>query len=415
MESKIKKYMIVASLGVAGGVIYFLPYIKYVFYDAQIAAMNISNQQSGLLLTVYTIGNVLLYIPGGVLADRIAPKKALVCSLWVTSILCFAYAFTFNFYVALLIWLGLSFSTAFVFWASLMKAVRIVGTEEEQGFMYGIYYACNGISGAVIQAIALYVYGTADDIVSGFFRAVAAGGSVIAVAGLLIMLLMQAEQNKGQDTASDFKMSEVGGLLKNPTVWIFSFIIFCGYGVFTSTSYFTPYLTVTLGISPSESGVFTIIRNYLFLLLAPLGGIVADRIFHSTAKYLALAFLILAVCFWGVQALPTGISPLFVSIYTLIPGALAMMLYGVVFSIISEAGISRTLTGTAIGIASIVGYLPDSVYHPLFGDWLDRYGSGPGYDKVFTFLAFSCMAGCLLSLIIYWKNGRARDKRLEAR
>ena len=25
-----------------------------------------------------------------------------------------------------------------------MKAVRIIGTEEEQGFMYGLYYACNG-------------------------------------------------------------------------------------------------------------------------------------------------------------------------------------------------------------------------------------------------------------------------------
>ena len=231
MESKIKKYMIVASLGVAGGVIYFLPYIKYVFYDAQIAAMHITNQQSGLLLTIYTIGNVLLYIPGGILADRIAPKKALVYSLWATSILCFAYAFTFNFYVALLIWLGLSFSTAFVFWASLMKAVRIVGTEEEQGFMYGIYYACNGISGAVVQAIALYIYGTTDDIVAGFFRAVLVGGCFIAVAGFLIMLLMKTEQNKDRDAASEFKMSAVGELLKNPIVWIFSFIIFCGYGV----------------------------------------------------------------------------------------------------------------------------------------------------------------------------------------
>lgn len=415
MESKIKKYMIVASLGVAGGVIYFLPYIKYVFYDAQIAAMHITNQQSGLLLTIYTIGNVLLYIPGGILADRIAPKKALVYSLWATSILCFAYAFTFNFYVALLIWLGLSFSTAFVFWASLMKAVRIVGTEEEQGFMYGIYYACNGISGAVVQAIALYIYGTTDDIVAGFFRAVLVGGCFIAVAGFLIMLLMKTEQNKDRDAASEFKMSAVGELLKNPIVWIFSFIIFCGYGVFTSTSYFTPYLTVTLGISPSESGVFAVIRNYLFLLLAPLGGIIADKVFNSTAKYLALAFLILAGCFWGVLVLPTGISPLFVSIYTLIPGALAMMLYGVVFSIISEAGISRMLTGTAIGIASIIGYLPDSIYHSVFGDWLDRYGSGPGYNMIFTFLSISCIAGCLLSLIIYWRNRRAGERHFEAR
>ena len=55
----------------------------------------------------------------------------------------------------MVIWLGLSFSTAFVFWSSLMKAIRIIGTEEEQGFMYGLYYACNGITGALTNTFAL--------------------------------------------------------------------------------------------------------------------------------------------------------------------------------------------------------------------------------------------------------------------
>ena len=89
-----------------------------------------------------------------------------------------------NFAVSMVIWLGLSFSTAFVFWSSLMKAVRIIGTEEEQGFMYGVYYACNGITGALTNALALSVYKTAGgDMAQGFFRAILAGGSV-AVVGL---------------------------------------------------------------------------------------------------------------------------------------------------------------------------------------------------------------------------------------
>ena len=81
MNSKLKKYMTIIALGLAGGSIYFLPFVKYVFYDAQIAAMGISNTQSSLLLTMYSIGNTILYIPGGILADKISSKKALVVSL----------------------------------------------------------------------------------------------------------------------------------------------------------------------------------------------------------------------------------------------------------------------------------------------------------------------------------------------
>ena len=62
MNSKLRKYLTIIALGLAGGSIYFLPYIKYVFYDAQISTMGITNTQSGLMLTMYTIGNMILYI-----------------------------------------------------------------------------------------------------------------------------------------------------------------------------------------------------------------------------------------------------------------------------------------------------------------------------------------------------------------
>ena len=69
MNSKLRKYLTIIALGLAGGSIYFLPYIKYVFYDAQISTMGITNTQSGLMLTMYTIGNMILYIPGGIIAE----------------------------------------------------------------------------------------------------------------------------------------------------------------------------------------------------------------------------------------------------------------------------------------------------------------------------------------------------------
>lgn len=410
MESKARKYLTIIALGLAGGSIYFIPYVKYVFYDAQIAAMGINNTQSGLLLTMYTIGNMVLYIPGGYLADKVSTKKALIISLVATSVLTWVYAFSLNFVVSMIIWLGLSFSTAFVFWSALMKAVRIVGTEEEQGFMYGLYYACNGIAAALTSFISLYAYNTAgEDIKSGFVRGVNASGVVVLIAAICLVFLMKEDAGKVTTESDDDKISlpMVGKVLKSPVVWILSIVILCGYGLKSSVSYFNPYLTEVVGVSAVNSGIFSIINNYLLLLLAPVGGILADKVFKSTCKWLSVSFVILAVLFGGVLLIPSDISPMIASIYTLLPGAVTMMMYGVVFSSVSEAGISRTMTGTVIGISSIIGYLPDSIYSVLFGKWLDNKGAA-GYTNIFIFLVASGILGAVLAFWIYRHGKRAQ-------
>lgn len=410
MESKARKYLTIIALGLAGGSIYFIPYVKYVFYDAQLAAMGINNTRSGLLLTMYTIGNMVLYIPGGYLADKVSTKKALIISLVATSVLTWVYAFSLNFVVSMIIWLGLSFSTAFVFWSALMKAVRIVGTEEEQGFMYGLYYACNGIAAALTSFISLYAYNTAgEDIKSGFVRGVNASGVVVLIAAICLVFLMKEEAGKVTTESDDDKISlpMVGKVLKSPVVWILSIVILCGYGLKSSVSYFNPYLTEVVGVSAVNSGIFSIINNYLLLLLAPVGGILADKVFKSTCKWLSVSFVILAVLFGGVLLIPSDISPMVASIYTLLPGAVTMMMYGVVFSSVSEAGISRTMTGTVIGISSIIGYLPDSIYSVLFGKWLDNKGAA-GYTNIFIFLVASGILGAVLAFWIYRHGKRAQ-------
>ena len=410
MESKARKYLTIIALGLAGGSIYFIPYVKYVFYDAQIAAMGINNTQSGLLLTMYTIGDMVLYIPGGYLADKVSTKKALIISLVATSVLTWVYAFSLNFVVSMIIWLGLSFSTAFVFWSALMKAVRIVGTEEEQGFMYGLYYACNGIAAALTSFISLYAYNTAgEDIKSGFVRGVNASGVVVLIAAICLVFLMKEDAGKVTTESDDDKISlpMVGKVLKSPVVWILSIVILCGYGLKSSVSYFNPYLTEVVGVSAVNSGIFSIINNYLLLLLAPVGGILADKVFKSTCKWLSVSFVILAVLFGGVLLIPSDISPMVASIYTLLPGAVTMMMYGVVFSSVSEAGISRTMTGTVIGISSIIGYLPDSIYSVLFGKWLDNKGAA-GYTNIFIFLVASGILGAVLAFWIYRHGKRAQ-------
>ena len=411
--SKFRKYATVVALGFAGGTIYLLPYIRYTFYDAQIAAMGITNTQSSTLLTIYTIVNMIMYIPGGILADKFRPKKALIISLVATGILAFIYAFTMSYGIALVVWAGLSFSTAFVFWAALLKAVGMCGEEHEQGFIYGLYYAFNGLSAAIGDFIALKAYNSAgDDLVAAITRAVIAEGVIVIVVAAAIFFFMDDSHMSIEVTKEEDKFSfgHAVHLLKSPVLWVFSLVVLVGYGFYSNVSYFTPYLTEIVGIPESSAAGFAIVRTYVFLLLAPVGGLIADKLCHSTTKWLTIAFTIIALTFLGVMALPSTISSTAASLYTLLPGAVAMMAYGVVFSTLSETGISPAMRGTAIGLASIIGYLPDTVYAMIFGKWLDTMEAAAAYRAIFIFLAVSGFVGAALAMYI----NRTNKKRLQA-
>lgn len=398
-KSKVRKYMSIFALGLAGGSIYCLPYIKYILYDAQIQAMGITNTQSGMLMTMYTIGNMVLYIPGGILADKISPKKGITVSLVATTIIGLIFSFYHTYTLGLITWIAFSFSSAFIFWSALLKAVRMIGTEKEQGFIYGCYYACNGISSTLTNIFAMKMYGFAGgDVVLGFKYACIGVAIVPTIAAVMLWFLLDDSKATAVDDIDKFHFNDVFKLLKNPVVWIVSLIVMIGYGFYTGSSWFTPYLTAVRGISPEDSATISIIRNNLLLLLAPVGGLIADKIFNSTTKWASTAFVILAVLYIGAMMLPSTISPSVASLYTLLPGIMGTMMYGVIWSTMEEVGIPKKMAATAIGIASIIGYLPDSIYNLIFGYFIDKQGDA-GYTSIFIFFIVTAFIGAILSII----------------
>lgn len=411
-ENKVRKYLSIFALGLAGGSIYCVPYIKYMLYDAQIAAMGITNTQSGMLMTMYTIGNMILYIPGGILADKISPKKGITISLLATTLLGIIYALIPTYVMGLLVWLGFSFSSAFVFWAALLKAVRLIGTEEQQGFIYGCYYACNGITGALTNVIAMKAYGMAGgDVVAGFKYACIAASIIPAIAAIMLWFLL--DESKATDLSTDesekFHFADALKLIKSPVIWIASIVVMIGYGFYTGSSWFTPYLTAVRGVTPEDSAAISIIRNNLLLLLAPVGGLIADKLFHSTTKWLATAFALLAVFYVGAMMLPSSMSGTAAGLYTLLPAMVATMMYGVIWSTMNEAGIPKKMAATAIGIASIIGYLPDSIYNLIFGQFLDKQGDA-GYTSIFIFFVVTAVVGVVLALLVGRMGRKSKEE-----
>lgn len=412
-NSNKNKYLAILALGVAGGSIYLMPYIRYVFYTWQADAMMISNEQLGILTTMYTIGNIILYIPGGIASDKFSTKKCILFSLMSTTILTFLFSLKVNSYaLALIVWFLFAFTTTFLFWCALMKTIRMIGNEDEQAFLFGLYYMGNGLTGALVNAIGLKFTSESAGAVSNFKAGVYAYGVATLVGFILVWFFVKDFKDVKTDESEKFKMGDVLSLLKNPSVWVFSLIVFTGYAIYSSASYFTPYMTDVIGVSPTQSGYLSIIRQFIFYVLAPVSGMVADKIFKSTSKWFMILYIILAALYIGVMLIPENAGKGFVSFYSLLPGLFGLALYGIVFSIANEAKIPVAVMGTAVGIASIVGYAPDFFMPAMFGRWIDNAikanNLSAGYDKIFIFLAFCSVIGIGASFYIYKKSKRHR-------
>ena len=196
-----------------------------------------------------------------------------------------------------------------------------------------------------------------------------------------------------------FQFKYVGAVLKNPMTWLIAVMVMCAYGLYTSVSYFSPYLTDVLGIPLVNSTLLNIVRSNLMNLLCPVGGYIIDRVFKSANKWYITAFAITTAIYAGVMIMPDTVSPGLATVVSLLPSMVAMMLYGVIWSGLRECKFKAAYFGTVIGIGSILGYTPDFFYFTIFGKWMDTYGNA-AYKMIFGFLMATAVLGMILAVIM---------------
>jgi len=88
-KSKSSKVVTLILMILAMNTIYMLPYLMYTYYTPLQEAMGLIGRDAdyGRLLNVYGIANVILYLPGGWVADKFDCKKLLVFSMVSTGVL----------------------------------------------------------------------------------------------------------------------------------------------------------------------------------------------------------------------------------------------------------------------------------------------------------------------------------------
>ena len=73
--------------------------------------MNISNAQLASLTSMYALVAIILFIPGGIMADKFNAKKLIMFSLIGTTLLTIVFALQMSYAVANIVWVGLAVTT----------------------------------------------------------------------------------------------------------------------------------------------------------------------------------------------------------------------------------------------------------------------------------------------------------------
>ena len=86
------------------------------------------------------------------------------------------------------------------------------------------------------------------------------------------------------------------------------------------------------------------------------------------------------------------------SVFFLVAGVFGIR--GIYFALMNEAKIPYKLSGTDIGVISVVGFSPDVFMTPLMGFLLDTYPGIRGYQYIYGVLCFFSTVGLISALLL---------------
>jgi len=405
--SKVRHWLIMVVLSFSGGIIFLLPFLFEVYYRSVADALGLTNTEMGILFSAFGVTSLIVYFPGGWLADRISPRKLMTSSLISTGLggLWFATLPTYEIVVAIHIFWGVSITL--LFWGAMIRVTRNWAPPDQQGKAFGVLETLRGIGEASTHSVLLFVFAWLGSTQQALTVVITQLSLLIIALGVLSWFVIE---DVSRDDASNNEMARVTlrdiiAVLKMPVIWLIAIVVLCAYcaywGSFTTTPYSSDVFMTTVAIA----GAISIGRMWLKPIAALIAGFVADA--FGIAVSIAVLFAVLIVCFSTIGLISPEPGKLPVVLINVAIVALAVFaLRGIYFALLEEGGVPLAVTGTAGGIISAIGFTPD-IFMPLFfGVITDSYPGADGYRYFYLVTSGFCAVGLVAATTIYFRYVR---------
>ena len=404
-----KKWISFGALMLGAGTIYKLGFMKDAFYVPMQEFMGLSHTQIGVAMSVAGWISTFSFLASILVVDRISRRILIPASLLGICV-CGLFLSTFPSYpIFLAIYCLLAIFADMLYWPTMLKTVRLLGNEDEQGRMFGVLEAGRGLMDTIVAFCALGIFSAFGSTAGGLRAAILFYSIVPGVIAIITFLLLDDDKKDAavpeKAEAEQRTQSGEGTILralKNKNIWLVSFNVFFVYSVYCGLTYFIPFLSDVYLLPAALVGVYGIINQYALKMLGgPIGGFITDKVLHSATRYLSICFVIVAVALGIFSVLPhQSMSVILGMAITLSISALLFSMRAIFFAPMAEVQVPREITGSAMSIGSFVGYLPGAFMYAVYCGILDKVPGVAGYRIVFTVMAGFAIVGCLLSLYI---------------
>lgn len=415
MDQKAPWYYLVVLI-LAGEAVFILPFVlPRIFRPTVLDVFELDNVALGFCFSVYGIVAMISYLLGGPLADKYPPRKLMAIALWMTALGGFVFA-TFPSFTVLQVLYGYwGFTTIFLFWAPMIKAARVWGGTNAQGKAFGLLDGGRGLAGALFGLLGVFIFSLfiSDKVVTASFLerqeafkyVIYCAALIITVIGILTWFFMKSGIDEKDILLEKISISQITTVLKLPSVVLLMVIILCAYVGYKITDVLSLYASEVMlydEVKSAQTGTFLqFLRPTTGILL----GLIVDRFRISLVLIFSFAACIVGGWLFasGIIA-PNTTALFFISVVVIAIGVYsARALY---FAVMQEGKIPLVLTGTAVGLMSVIGYTPDIFAGPAYGYFLDTYPGELGHQYVFWMLTVFSIVGCVASVIYFRMYGK---------
>lgn len=403
---------VIILLILAAEAVFILPFVlQRIFRPTFLETFGINNEQIGYCFSVYGIVALFSYLFGGPLADRFHPKNLMSVALLLTA-LGGLYLATFPPLAYLRILYGYwGFTTIFLFWAAMIKATRVWGGKNKQGIAFGFLDGGRGLVAAAFGSVGVLIFSLFIDVdISetsleerqfAFKQVILTCSAIVgSVAILVFFFLKPLEDDKLKSDISFFNINDFKVLLKLPQIRLLMLIILCAYTGYKASDLFTLYATDVMKYDAITSASVGTSLLYIRPIIGVVIGFMADK--TKPSLWLIIGFLLttLASVIFALGIIDESKTLLFIiNILLMAIGVYSCrVLY---FATFEEAKIPVALTGTTVGLVSIIGYTPDIFSGPMFGILVDNPNKIEGLQNAFLVLAGFSGIGLYASYLFY--------------
>ena len=348
--------------------IYILPYVlARVFRPTFLDVFNLTNLELGGLFSIYGVVAFFSYLYGGVLADRYSPRKLLSISLIFTSIGGLIMMTYPSYLIMQLLFAYWGFTTVFIFWAPMLKATRAIGGVKMQGKTFSFLDGGRGVVASSIGLIGVLIFSVliTEDVSSltlsekqeVFKYVIGASSLIVFIIGIVVYAYLKIELK------DDEKIGNIKSLLelaKLKSVWLISFIILCAYMGYKITDIYSLYASEVMLFDEINAARVGALQQYLRPIVCISVAFFTDKNGNINNILIGFFVMMLGSIIFASGLIRVSMNMLFfISLIIVATGTYAIR--GLYFSVLEDGKIPYILSGTAIGLISMVGYSPDIV------------------------------------------------------